>query len=76
LKRFTKVELNPKESTMVKFSLSVQDMTFIGINNLPVLEAGDFVVEIGRNQAQFTLQLQDSPTMPSDNSLGKNATML
>lgn len=66
LKRFTKVELNPNEKILVSFTLTTDDMTFIGINNQPVLEAGDFVLQIGSSEATFNVYFQQQPSTTDD----------
>lgn len=56
LKRFAKVTLRPGESKAVTFSLSREDLQFIGANNKPVVEPGDFTVLVGALSAKFTLR--------------------
>jgi beta-glucosidase len=56
LKRFTKVELEPDESTTVSFQLTQADLEFIGRDNRPTLEDGEFVVMIDELEQSFTLE--------------------
>jgi len=55
LKRFAKVTLQPAESRTLTFKLRRDDLTFIGNDNKPVAEAGDFEVIIGGLKERFTL---------------------
>lgn len=55
LKHFEKIELKSGESKEVQFTVTSGDMTFIGVNNLPTIEPGDFMVSIGNQNASFTL---------------------
>ncbi len=56
LKRFAKVYLEPGQSRTLTFSLRRDDLSFIGANNRPVVEAGDFEVMIGPLTDKFTLE--------------------
>jgi beta-glucosidase len=53
LKRFEKIELAPDESKTVAFTLNESDLTFIGRDNRPVAESGEFKVAIGGLSQQF-----------------------
>ena len=55
LKRFTKVSLKPGEKRMVKFELGRDDFEFIGRDNKPIVEPGDFKVDIGGLNETFTI---------------------
>jgi beta-glucosidase len=55
LKRFTKVSLKPGEKRTVKFELGRDDFEFIGRDNKPVVEPGDFKVGVGRLNETFTI---------------------
>jgi beta-glucosidase len=55
LKRFTKVSLKPGEKRTVKFELGRDDFEFIGRDNKPVVEPGDFKVGIGGLTETFTI---------------------
>jgi beta-glucosidase len=54
LKRFQKVELAPKAMQTVRFTLGWDDLSFIGRDNKPVVEPGDFKVQIGDMSVGFT----------------------
>lgn len=56
LKRFAKVYLAPGQSKTLTFRLRRDDLTFIGANNKPVAEPGDFEVMIGGLTDKFTLE--------------------
>jgi beta-glucosidase len=55
LKRFTKVFLKPGEKRTVKFELGRDDFEFIGRDNKPVVEPGDFKIGIGGLNETFTI---------------------
>ena len=56
LKRFAKVHLEPGQSKTLTFSLSIEDLQFIGIDNKPVAEPGEFTVMVGSLSQKFTLK--------------------
>jgi beta-glucosidase len=56
VKRFAKISLDPGESKTLSFTMNKDDLSFIGINNKPVTEAGDFTVLIGGLSKKFTLR--------------------
>ena len=56
LKRFTKVYLKPGEKQTVKFELGWDDFAFIGRQNKPVVEPGEFKVSIGGLTESFEIQ--------------------
>jgi len=56
LKRFAKVDLQPGKSEIVKFSLSGDDLAFIGLDNKPVVEPGEFKVIIGDLSQTFAIR--------------------
>jgi beta-glucosidase len=56
VKRFAKVYLEPGESKTLSFTLGRDDFSFIGQNNRPVVESGDFTVMIGGLTDKFTLR--------------------
>ena len=56
LKRFTKINLEPAEIKTVSFILHEPDLAFIGRDNKPVVEAGDFQVTIAELTKKFVLQ--------------------
>jgi beta-glucosidase len=56
LKRFAKVYLEPGQSRTLTFKLRPDDLSFIGANNKPVVEPGEFEVRIGRLSDRFELK--------------------
>lgn len=56
LKRFAKINLAPGQSRTLSFKLRQEDLSFIGSNNKPVTEPGDFEVMIGGLKGRFTLK--------------------
>jgi beta-glucosidase len=47
LKGFQKVSLDPKQSQSVRFELKWDDLAFIGLDNKPVVEPGEFKIAVG-----------------------------
>lgn len=56
VKRFAKIALEPNQSKTLSFKLNRDDFSFIGADNKPTVEAGDFTVMIGGLNDKFTLQ--------------------
>ncbi|MGI9069364.1 MAG: glycoside hydrolase family 3 N-terminal domain-containing protein [Pyrinomonadaceae bacterium] len=56
LKRFAKVYLEPGQSRTLTFKLRSEDLSFIGANNKPVIEPGEFEVMIGGLKDKFELK--------------------
>ena len=56
LKRFAKIELQPGQSRTLNFKLRREDLSFIGNDNKPLAEPGDFDVMIGGLRERFTLK--------------------
>ena len=56
LKRFAKVYLEPGQNRTLTFKLRRDDLSFIGADNKPIAEAGEFDVKIGSLTERFTLQ--------------------
>jgi beta-glucosidase len=56
LKRFAKIYLEPGQSRSLTFKLNASDLSFIGANNKPVVEPGEFAVTIGGLSQKFTLK--------------------
>ncbi len=56
LKRFVKIELAPGESKTVNFALNKKDFSFIGRDNKPAVEPGEFKVAIGKLSQNFVLE--------------------
>ena len=55
LKAFKKLELKPGEQQAVKFTLTPEDLSFIGLDMQRIVEPGEFKVMVGNETAQFTL---------------------
>lgn len=55
LRRFAKIHLAPGQSRTLTFELSRDDLSFIGENNQPMVEPGDFEVLVGDLTEKFTL---------------------
>ena len=56
VRRFAKVHLEPGQSRTLTFTLRRDDLSFIGANNKPMVEPGDFDVLVGTLTGKFTLQ--------------------
>lgn len=56
LRRFAKVNLDPGESQTLTFKLRREDLSFIGADNKPVVEPGEFEVRIAGLTQKFTLR--------------------
>ena len=56
LKRFAKVYLEPGQSRTLIFKLRQDDLSYIGANNKPVVEPGDFEILIGGLTDKFNLK--------------------
>ena len=56
LRRFAKINLQPNQSRTLTFKLRREDLSFIGADNKPVVEPGDFEVKIGDLTQRFTLR--------------------
>jgi len=56
VKRFAKVYLEPGQSKTLTFTLNRDDLSFIGSDNKPVVEPGDFTVMVGGLSQKFTLR--------------------
>ena len=56
VKRFAKIALESNQTKTLTFKLNREDFSFIGADNKPIVEAGDFTVMIGDQKAMFTLQ--------------------
>ena len=55
LRRFTKVELQPGETTTVKFSLDAKDLAYVNNEGESVVEPGDFDLMIGDLKTTLTV---------------------
>ena len=56
VRRFAKIALEPGQSRTLTFTLRPEDLSFIGVNNKPVIEAGDFEVLVGGLTGKFKLE--------------------
>ena len=56
LRRFAKISLEPGQNRTLSFKLRADDLSFIGANNKPVVEPGEFDVTIGTLTQRFTLK--------------------
>lgn len=56
LKRFAKVYLEPGQKRTLTFKLRSDDLSFIGPNNKPLIEPGEFDVMVGGLTDRFTLR--------------------
>ncbi len=55
LKNYKKIFLKAGESQMVEFSISIQDLMFIGKNNKNIYEKGKFKIQVGDQTDEFEL---------------------
>ena len=56
VKRFAKIHLDPGQSRTLNFTLTRDDLSFIGADNKPTVEPGDFDVMVGNLTDRFSLQ--------------------
>ncbi len=56
VKRFAKISLDAGQSKTLMFKLNRDDFSFIGANNKPLVEAGDFTVLVGGMSKTFALR--------------------
>ena len=56
VRRFAKIYLEPGQSRTINFLLRPDDLSFIGADNRPVTEPGDFEVMAGGLTSKFTLR--------------------
>jgi beta-glucosidase len=61
VRRFAKVYLEPGQSRALTFTLRPEDLSFVGADNRPTVEAGDFDVMVGGLAGRFTLQAGAAP---------------
>jgi beta-glucosidase len=55
LKGFQKVELQPEQTETLRFELTWNDLAFIGRDNEPIIEPGEFKVHVGELSVGFTV---------------------
>ncbi|TDW99210.1 glycoside hydrolase family 3 N-terminal domain-containing protein [Dinghuibacter silviterrae] len=68
LRAFRKIDLQPGETKTVTFALTPSDLAFIGDDNKPVTEPGQFTIRIGDQTVDFTYQSSRS-AKPSEGRL-------
>ena len=56
LRRFAKVNIEPGQSRTLTFKMRRDDLSFIGADNKPVVEPGEFDITIGGLTQRFTLK--------------------
>ena len=56
LRRFAKISLDQGQSRTLTFKLRREDLSFIGADNKPTVEPGEFVVSVGGLTQKFTLK--------------------
>lgn len=56
VRRFAKVGLAAGESKTVEFTLRPEDLSYVGLDNKPTIEPGEFTVMVGGQNAKFTLR--------------------
>lgn len=56
LRGFEKIFLKAGKSKTVKFNIHASDLSFIGIDNKPTIEAGDFEAMVGDLKANFVIE--------------------
>lgn len=56
VKRFIKIGLESGESRILRFSLTKADLSYIGLANKPVFEAGEFTALVGGLMAKFEVK--------------------
>jgi beta-glucosidase len=55
LKAFKKVELEPEQTQKLSFTLTPQDLSFIGVDLKRIVEPGDFEVMVGKETVKFSV---------------------
>ncbi len=56
VKRFAKIMLAPGMSKTLSFTMNKDDLSFIGMDNKPTVEAGEFTVMVGEMSKKFMLK--------------------
>jgi len=56
LRRFAKISIEPGQSRTLTFKLRREDLSFIGADNKPTVEPGEFEVRVGDLTQKFTLK--------------------
>lgn len=55
VKRFAKVHLEPGQSKTIIFTIRREDLEYVGLDNKPIAEPGEFTVFVGTRSAKFAL---------------------
>jgi beta-glucosidase len=58
MKFFKKISLKPNEAKNVHFEITTHDMSFIGVDNKRIVEAGRFILYVNKLTASFELKLE------------------
>jgi beta-glucosidase len=53
---FKKIELSPQQSQQVSFTVTPEHLSFIGIDNKPIIEPGQFKVMVDSLVADFKVK--------------------
>jgi beta-glucosidase len=56
LKGFEKISLKPGEQKSIEFTITPEQLKFIGRDNKEILEAGKFVITVGGLKQEFDLK--------------------
>jgi beta-glucosidase len=56
VRRFAKIDLRAGERKTLTFTLRPEDLSYVGLDNKPVIEPGEFTVMIGGQAAKFTFR--------------------
>jgi beta-glucosidase len=64
VRRFAKLYLEPGQSRALNFTLRAEDLSFVGADNRPTTEPGDFDVMVGGLNGRFTLRAGPAPAPP------------
>lgn len=59
LRKFQKISLKPGESKNLSFIIEKSDLNFIGVDNKPTLESGNFKIMVGDKTASFSYKGPD-----------------
>jgi beta-glucosidase len=62
VRRFAKIYLEPGQTKTLTFTLRRDDLSFIGMDNKPIVEPGDFDVMVGNLTDRFTLRAEEGQT--------------
>lgn len=71
LKRFAGVFLQPGERKTIRFTLQMNDLSFIGLRNKPVVEPGKFKIYVGNLTDEFYVA-DKGVSLIENKSMGRN----